>query len=51
MAEQVTCTCNAKIAESELLEKLDDVLEEYRLKPGALIPVLQITQNMFGYLP
>lgn len=51
MAEQVTCECSAQITESELLEKLDDVLEEYRLKAGALIPVLQITQKMFGYLP
>ena len=27
------------------------MLEEYRTLPGALIPVLQITQAMFGYLP
>jgi NADH:ubiquinone oxidoreductase subunit E len=30
---------------------LDDVLTEYKDQPGALIPVLQITQKMFGYLP
>jgi NADH:ubiquinone oxidoreductase subunit E len=27
------------------------VLEEYRDKPGNLIPVLQIAQGIFGYLP
>jgi NADH:ubiquinone oxidoreductase subunit E len=30
---------------------LDDVLESYKSVPGALIPVLQIAQGMFGYLP
>jgi NADH:ubiquinone oxidoreductase subunit E len=37
--------------EEELLLRLDDVLEDYCDKPGALIPVLQIAQNMLGYLP
>lgn len=50
MAEVQSCTCS-KVSESDLLERLDDILLEYRSKPGALIPVLQITQNMFGYLP
>ena len=31
--------------------RLDDVLTEYKSKPGALIPVLQIAQGIFGYLP
>ena len=31
--------------------QLDDVLKEYQNVPGALIPVLQIAQAMFGYLP
>ena len=31
--------------------KIDDILIDYRLKPGALIPVLQHTQNIIGYLP
>jgi NADH:ubiquinone oxidoreductase subunit E len=34
-----------------MLEQLEEVLTEYREKPGALIPVLQITQTRFGYLP
>ena len=37
--------------EEELLARLDDVLAEYREVAGALIPVLQICQAMFGYLP
>ena len=51
MAEQGTCTCSAQVTESELMKRLDDVLEEYGSKKGALIPVLQIAQTMFGYLP
>jgi len=43
--------CKEKVNEKELLERLDQVLEEYRGKPGALIPVLQIAQGIFGYLP
>lgn len=37
--------------DQELLTRLDGFLEEYRDKPGALIPVLQIAQGLFGYLP
>jgi NADH:ubiquinone oxidoreductase subunit E len=37
--------------EEELLKQLDDVLQDYAETPGALIPVLQIAQTMFGYLP
>jgi NADH:ubiquinone oxidoreductase subunit E len=33
------------------MERLDEVLTEYKSKPGALIPVLQIAQGIFGYLP
>jgi len=45
------CTCGEEVSEQELFERLDEVLEEYRHKSGALIPVLQIAQGMFGYLP
>lgn len=38
-------------SEEKLLHRLDDVLDGYRDKPGALIPALQVAQNMFGYLP
>jgi NADH:ubiquinone oxidoreductase subunit E len=49
--EDVTCACNAEVSEEELYRQLDEVLEDYKDKPGALIPVLQIAQRMFGYLP
>jgi len=45
------CCCGSDLKEAGLLERLDDVLAENRKKPGALIPVLQAAQNMFGYLP
>ena len=46
-----TCTCQQEASDSQLMERLDDVLTEYRDKPGALIPVLQHAQAIFGYLP
>jgi len=52
MAEnELKCSCEEEATEEELLQRLDEFLEEYRGKPGALIPVLQIAQGMFGYLP
>jgi NADH:ubiquinone oxidoreductase subunit E len=51
---QVSATaacCAEQVSHEELLGRLDGVLEEYRGKPGALIPVLQIAQGIFGYLP
>jgi NADH:ubiquinone oxidoreductase subunit E len=51
---QVSATaacCGVPASHEELLGRLDGVLEEYRAKPGALIPVLQIAQGIFGYLP
>jgi NADH:ubiquinone oxidoreductase subunit E len=49
--EAATCECSKEVDESALLARLDEVLEDYREKPGALIPVLQIAQSIFGYLP
>jgi NADH:ubiquinone oxidoreductase subunit E len=37
--------------EEDLLAQLDDILEDYKNVPGALIPVLQMAQAVFGYLP
>jgi len=53
MSEQkVACACGAEATEEELLARLEEVLKEYRDRPGALIPVLQIAQGIFGgYLP
>ncbi len=50
--EEVKCSCcQQEPSEEDLLVQLDDVLKEYVDQPGALIPVLQIAQAMFGYLP
>ena len=48
---QPACACGETATESQLMERLDGVLTEYQGKPGALIPVLQIAQGIFGYLP
>jgi NADH:ubiquinone oxidoreductase subunit E len=50
-AEKQGCVCGEKASEEELLARLDECLKAYRAKPGALIPVLQIAQGIFGYLP
>ncbi len=49
--EQGSCCCTEEASEEELLARLDDVIAEYKDKPGALIPVLQMAQAIFGYLP
>ncbi len=48
---KTACACQEQASEEELLGRLDETLEQYRAKPGALIPVLQIAQGIFGYLP
>ena len=45
------CACGETATEDELLARLDEVIAEYKEKAGALIPVLQIAQGIFGYLP
>ena len=45
------CCCTEEASEEELLARLDTVIAEYKDKPGALIPVLQMAQAIFGYLP
>ena len=49
--ETVTCTSCPEATEEDLLAQLDDVLKDYENVPGALIPVLQMAQAIFGYLP
>jgi NADH:ubiquinone oxidoreductase subunit E len=44
------CTCD-QVHEDELYERLRIIVQSQRTVPGALIPVLQTTQNLFGYLP
>ena len=35
----------------EMWTEINDILESYRQKPGALIPVLRKCQDVMGYLP
>ena len=49
--ESVTCCCGEESDNDTLFIKLDEILEEYLDKEGGLIPVLQIAQGLFGYLP
>lgn len=55
MTEQVCeCSCMAGDLEAEeraLLGQMDEILPDYVSKPGGLIPALQVTQRLFGYLP
>ena len=54
MSQTTPCACScdgSQAAEEEILARLDDVIDEYRGGRGNLIPVLQLTQGMFGYLP
>jgi NADH:ubiquinone oxidoreductase subunit E len=46
-----TCTCVGPTSETDLLGRLDEAIAGKRHLPGALIPVLQIAQDLFGYLP
>lgn len=45
------CACCSETTEEELLVQLDELLADHVGTPGALIPVLQMTQSLFGYLP
>jgi NADH:ubiquinone oxidoreductase subunit E len=52
MAENATCcACSEPLSEEETALRLNEIIGEYRDKPGGLIPALQIAQSCFGYLP
>jgi NADH:ubiquinone oxidoreductase subunit E len=52
MTEKTNCQCcGEQASEEQLLARVDKVIKQYRGKPGALIPVLQMTQSIMGYLP
>jgi len=51
MAENATCcACSEPLSDAEMALQLEEILGEYRDKPGGLIPALQIAQGRFGYL-
>jgi len=49
MAKVEKCSCGDD--EKALLERLAEIITSFKDKPGALIPVLQATQSLFGYIP
>ena len=51
MSDVACCNCKSEMSEEQMLKQIDDILADYKNTNGALIPVLQIAQNMFDYLP
>jgi NADH:ubiquinone oxidoreductase subunit E len=51
MPDVKSCHCRETVREEEILQQLDEILDEYKGVAGALIPVLQTAQKLFGYLP
>ena len=49
--ERITPEIVPDIQEEADLSRLDQLIEKYKGKKGNLIPLLQGTQNLFGYLP
>lgn len=47
----VNCSCGIETNKKQLFDELDNILEEYKSKEGGLIPVLQLSQGLFGFLP
>jgi NADH-quinone oxidoreductase subunit E len=47
----VVAETQVAVEEALDLAPLDKVIEEYRSEPGAIIPVLQRAQAIYGYLP
>ncbi len=43
--------CACQPTEEEMLRSLDVVIDGFTKTDGALIPILQTAQNLFGYLP
>ena len=49
------CICSKETGENDFTEEqrqsIDEVIQKYRDRPGALIPVLEEVQGITGYLP
>lgn len=44
------CCCGGE-SEEDLMPRLDDIIDQYAAMDGALVPILQTAQGLFGYLP
>lgn len=51
MADCCHGSSSSGIENDELFRRLDQIIDGYKGKPGALIPVLHEAQMIFGYLP
>lgn len=51
MASENTTKPQTASNEDEIMAHLDRIFDENKDKPGSLIPLLQLTQKMYGYLP
>ena len=49
-AAEKTC-CGAAKSVQDLLPRLEEIIKDYKNDKGALVPVLQLAQGLFGYLP
>jgi NADH:ubiquinone oxidoreductase subunit E len=45
-----SCSCG-DVNEDDLYPQLESIIQAHKSQAGGLIPVLQATQNLFGYLP
>jgi NADH:ubiquinone oxidoreductase subunit E len=46
-----TTKADCSTSEADLLARLDEIIDSLLGSDGALIPILQTAQNLFGYLP
>lgn len=46
-----SCSCSGEVNEDDLYPQLESIIQAHKAQAGGLIPVLQATQNLFGYLP
>jgi NADH:ubiquinone oxidoreductase subunit E len=55
MSSDAPCSCACQsgdpVSEAVLYGHLDEVIADYKDKPGGLIPALQTAQALFGFLP
>lgn len=43
--------CTQRLSVDEMAERIEEIIDQFIGVEGALIPVLQSAQNLFGYLP
>ena len=46
-----SCVCDKELTEEAKIKMIEDVIETYKSKPGCLITVLHLAQEIYGYLP